>query len=238
MKKHISSCPVIGDRRFKRWTKTLTGVDTTKDTGYCFLGDFLDTDRLVELEPGTIVLCYGEHGSVKNHNPEVSLKRLMPNGTWQELYSKTALDKAWALEVRDDIAYTLDAHTSLIETLPTYEQLEKLLRAVIDYRVAGANFRHMWSDIVELSPGKRREISFGVMQKRAELDEVIAAIIPSYCRFCAEGHEARLTPEGDYEHFEGVKCKASEDFRNRCMESVDVVIDDMFDAPLPETTSD
>lgn len=237
MKKHITSCPVIGDKRFKRWTKTLTGVDMTKDTGYCFLGDFLDTDRLVELEPGTIVLCYGEHGSVKNHFLEVSLKRLMPNDTWQELYSKTALDKTWALEVRDDIAYTLNAHNDLAKAQPTYEQLEKLLSVVIDYRVAGANFVHMKKARME-SPALANRMTFGVIARRAELDDLLVSIMPGYCRFCADGHEALLTSEGAYEHYEGVECTASEAFRERCMESVNKVIDDMFDCPLPEKSTD
>jgi len=105
--KKIVSIPNIGDRRFKKWAKLLSNVDQSKTNGYAFEGEFLRFDRKYELEIGTIVLCYGESGSAKYHYPEVRLCILTEDG-WKELFYRDNLDKAWALDVRDEIARLMD----------------------------------------------------------------------------------------------------------------------------------
>ena len=94
----------IGDRRFKRWVKTVEAVDTTVPNGYAFQGTFVRFDRKVELPIGTLLLYFGMEGTRTRQWPCVALKEVTPEGRLETLYERDRLDLSWALDVRDDIA--------------------------------------------------------------------------------------------------------------------------------------
>jgi len=102
----------IGDRRFKRWVKTVEAVDTTVPNGYAFQGTFIGFDRQAELEVGTLLLYFGMKGSRRFQRPCVALKEVTPEGRLETLYERDRLDLSWALDVRDDIAAIVAARRS------------------------------------------------------------------------------------------------------------------------------
>jgi len=102
----------IGDRRFKRWVKTVEAVDTTVPNGYAFQGTFVRFDRRVELPIGTLLLFFGMEGSRRFQRPCVALKEVTPEGRLETLYERDRLDLSWALDVRDDIAAIVAARRS------------------------------------------------------------------------------------------------------------------------------
>lgn len=97
----IIDTPVVGDSRFKRWTKTVTAVDVSKRNGYAFEGQFIRDKQ--ELEVGTFILAWGQIGSRANHRPLVRLGRVTSEGL-EIVYEKGELSEHWTLDVRDDIA--------------------------------------------------------------------------------------------------------------------------------------
>jgi hypothetical protein len=101
----------IGDRRFKRWVKTVEAVDTTVPNGYAFQGTFVRFDRKVELPIGTLLLYFGMEGTRTRQWPCVALKEVTPDGL-ETLYERYDLDRSWALDVRDDIAAIVAARRS------------------------------------------------------------------------------------------------------------------------------
>ena len=101
----------IGDRRFKRWVKTVEAVDTTVPNGYAFQGTFVRFDRKVELPIGTLLLYFGMEGTRTRQWPCVALKEVTPDGL-ETLYERSDLDRSWALDVRDDIAAIVAARRS------------------------------------------------------------------------------------------------------------------------------
>jgi len=110
--KRIVFISPIGDRRFKRWVKTLEGVDATISNGYAFQGSFIRFDRMVELPVGTLLLYFGMEGSRARQRPCVALRAVTPDGGLETLYKRDGLDLAWALDVRDDIARIVAARRS------------------------------------------------------------------------------------------------------------------------------
>ena len=102
----------IGDRRFKRWVKTVEAVDTTVPNGYAFQGTFVRFDRKVELPIGTLLLYFGMEGTRTRQWPCVALKEVTPEGRLETLYERDRLDLSWALDVRDDIAAIVAARRS------------------------------------------------------------------------------------------------------------------------------
>jgi len=130
--KKIIDVPGIGDRRFKKWTKTLKSVDTSKSNGYAFEGDFLRAGSKAELPVGTHILAYGESGSMKYHSPEVVVYRVSPdaeNGL-EKAYEKENLDRSWALDVREEIAEIVNADEkeNPLATYSTEELMAELKR--------------------------------------------------------------------------------------------------------------
>jgi len=106
--KTIVQTPVVGDSRFKRWTKTVSHVDTSKQNGYAFEGEFIQSK--VELEIGSYVLAWGSEGSRANNNPLVRLYKITADGL-EKVYSKDDLSEHWALDCRDEIAAIVNATT-------------------------------------------------------------------------------------------------------------------------------
>ena len=105
----IIEIPASVDNRFKSWRKHIKKIDKSHQDGYAFCGEFLVCDRKctrkAELPVGELVLIYDEVGSVKRHEPEVSVHRVAANGLSEPLV--TATGASWALDIRDDVASLL-----------------------------------------------------------------------------------------------------------------------------------
>lgn len=97
------------DARKKSWRKHLTAVDASQVNGYAFIGEWLRAGERAELPEGAFVLGYDEPGSVKNWYPCVTLWRVRPDGTLEEVYryEGEVQERSWALGCRDEIARIL-----------------------------------------------------------------------------------------------------------------------------------
>lgn len=84
------------------WVKKIDAVDRSKSNGYCFIGDFIPKDRLVEIEPGIYIICTVQ-GSRKHHRNEYYFVRVTKNGDFEKILGKIE-GKDWALQARDKIA--------------------------------------------------------------------------------------------------------------------------------------
>ena len=100
--KVIVAIPALGDSRFKRWGKTLTGVDRTKTNGYAYLGSFLAIGRKAELPVGSYVLLYHEYGSRRYTTPVAEVFQVAQEGTLAPVLKVEGKD--WALDLRDKAA--------------------------------------------------------------------------------------------------------------------------------------
>lgn len=97
--------------RCKHWIKKLTGVDTTKDTGYAFTGQFTQFHATEEVPPGTWYLSFVEDraGSGRLRGRDVTLYEARKDDAGQPVVAEVeswSLDSSagWTLKVRDEIA--------------------------------------------------------------------------------------------------------------------------------------
>jgi len=58
--------PLVGDERRKNWAKVVANVDDSLATGWAFDGEFIATGGIQDVEPGSVVLVYGEKGGRTN----------------------------------------------------------------------------------------------------------------------------------------------------------------------------
>ena len=64
----------------KSWYKALDEIDTSKSYGYAFKGDFLPSEREIDVPVGTIIIEGRQFGSVKNPWQEYIAKRVTAEG--------------------------------------------------------------------------------------------------------------------------------------------------------------
>jgi len=107
-RKVIVFVEAIGDARFPRWVKRLTGVDRNISNGFAFEGSFIAAGRKHEFPEGTFLLYFGKSGSRAYNSPMVALRRVGAEGNLETLFERKNLDDSWALDVRDEIADILD----------------------------------------------------------------------------------------------------------------------------------
>lgn len=92
--------------RHKCWAKVITTVDTSKQNGYAFTGDFVKSDKLIELQDGAYVLTYEERGSRNNRKAFVDLYKVKDE-VLEPLLNGEGAD--WALQIRDKAAHIINA---------------------------------------------------------------------------------------------------------------------------------
>ncbi len=101
-------------RRTKHWIKQLTGVDTTKQDGFAFEGQFRDFEETVEVPVGAMFLSYIEdtRGSGRVDGRFVTLWVAREENL--EVVQTWTLDagRGWALKIRDQVAHHLAAAAS------------------------------------------------------------------------------------------------------------------------------
>ncbi len=109
--------PLVGDERRKNWAKTVTNVDDSLATGWAFDGEFIATGGIQDVEPGSVVLVYGEKGS--RANPAIEARVYTVNADATLTLRAGARGRAWARTLRDTIEDLLaEAAEKPIEQLP------------------------------------------------------------------------------------------------------------------------
>lgn len=93
--------PLVGDERRKNWAKTVTNVDDSLATGWAFDGEFIATGGIQDVEPGSVVLVYGEKGS--RANPAIEARVYTVNSDATLSLRASARGRAWARTLRDTI---------------------------------------------------------------------------------------------------------------------------------------
>jgi len=91
--------PLVGDERRKNWAKVVTNVDDSLATGWAFDGDFIATGGIQDVEPGSVVLVYGEKGS--RTNPAIEARIYTVNSDATLSMRASARGRAWARTLRD-----------------------------------------------------------------------------------------------------------------------------------------
>jgi len=91
--------PLVGDERRKNWAKVVTNVDDSLATGWAFDGDFIATGGIQDVEPGSVVLVYGEKGS--RANPAIEARIYTVNSDATLSLRASARGRAWARTLRD-----------------------------------------------------------------------------------------------------------------------------------------
>ncbi len=93
--------PLVGDERRKNWAKVVTNVDDSLATGWAFDGDFIATGGIQDVEPGSVVLVYGEKGS--RANPAIEARIYTVNSDATLSLRASARGRAWARTLRDSM---------------------------------------------------------------------------------------------------------------------------------------
>ncbi len=93
--------PLVGDERRKNWAKIVTNVDESMATGWAYEGDFIATGGIQDVPLGSIILCYGERGSMTNPQVEARVLKVNSDGTLSLITA--AKGRAWARTLRDQI---------------------------------------------------------------------------------------------------------------------------------------
>jgi len=91
--------PQLGDARGKHWAKVVTAVDTSKASGWAFVGDFVADGGIQDLPTGSILLLYGERGSRANPQGEARLYTINSDATLT--LQAEVQGRAWARTLRD-----------------------------------------------------------------------------------------------------------------------------------------
>ena len=132
--------PLVGDERRKNWAKTVTNVDDSLATGWAYDGDFIATGGIQDVEPGSVVLVYGEKGS--RSNPAIEARVFTVNSDATLSLRGSARGRAWARTLRDTIedllAEVSDTPLELLDWSPD------LIRYTDEAIVEEANRRNLF----------------------------------------------------------------------------------------------
>ncbi|MGQ0848966.1 MAG: hypothetical protein ACT4OP_07595 [Actinomycetota bacterium] len=101
--------PQLGDARRRHWAKLVTAVDSSKSTGWAYLGEFVADGGLQDLPVGGLLLVYGERGGQANPQPEAALYSIGADASL--LLGATASGRAWARTLRDRALELLELST-------------------------------------------------------------------------------------------------------------------------------
>jgi hypothetical protein len=97
--------PQLGDERRRHWAKLVTAVDTSKSSGWAYVGDFVADGGIQDLPIGGILLVYGERGGSSNSRPEANLYTIGSDASLT--LEASASGRAWARTLRDRMAELL-----------------------------------------------------------------------------------------------------------------------------------
>jgi len=95
MEPKIIECRLVSATR---WIKQITSVAERAKSGYDWQGDFLHSNQLIDLPIGALVADCDLVGSRKHPEDRVSLRVLMPDGSWHFVAQRDG--KEWASSMR------------------------------------------------------------------------------------------------------------------------------------------
>ncbi len=99
--------PLVGDERRKNWAKVVREVDSSKTSGWAYVGDFIAVGGIQDVPAGAVLLVYGERGSRANPLIEARVYRVNGDATLTE--HGRARGRAWARTLRDRVEELLGA---------------------------------------------------------------------------------------------------------------------------------
>ncbi len=124
-------------RRTKFWIKQLTGVDTSKQDGYAFLGTFHEFEETVEVPENTLFMSYIEdtRASGRVDGRHVTLWIVKDGRLEVEWTTYIDTPRGWALKIRDKVAehYNQIHPLAALVAPADYEEM----RAFVDRVTAG-----------------------------------------------------------------------------------------------------
>ncbi len=103
--------PLVGDERHKNWAKIVHEVDSSKSSGWAFVGDFIATGGIQDVPAGAVLVIYGERGS--RGNPQIEARVYQANSDATLSHHQTAKGRAWARTLRDTVERLLDVEPDL-----------------------------------------------------------------------------------------------------------------------------
>jgi len=98
--------PLVGDERHKNWAKIIYSVDTSKDSGWAFEGEFIAVGGIQDVPAGAVLIVYGERGS--RTNPQIAAQVFTVNADATLTSQASAKGRAWARTLRDRVIELLD----------------------------------------------------------------------------------------------------------------------------------
>ena len=101
--------PLVGDERHKNWAKIVYSVDTSKDSGWAFEGEFIAVGGIQDVPAGAVMIVYGERGS--RANPQIAAQVFTVNADATLTSHATAKGRAWARTLRDPVIELLETPT-------------------------------------------------------------------------------------------------------------------------------
>lgn len=104
------------------WTKSVVGIDRSKNNGYSLQGEFMGKDGDT-YEVSKLYLDCGIAGSRKNQEKYYNLFTVGPDGSITVIVSAKDT-RGWALELWDDIEGFLNANTEPFNPLAQYSDAE------------------------------------------------------------------------------------------------------------------
>ena len=93
--------PLVGDERHKNWAKIIYSVDTSKDSGWAFEGEFIAVGGIQDVPAGSVMIVYGERGS--RANPQIAAQLFTVNADATLTSHASAKGRAWARTLRDQV---------------------------------------------------------------------------------------------------------------------------------------
>lgn len=113
--------PLVGDARLKNWAKIVTNVDSARDGGWAYDGEFIATGGIQDVTAPSVLLVYGERGSRGDPRPEARLYFVNTDSTLS--LHATASGRAWARTLRDRVIELLERDAPLPLRRPWDETL-------------------------------------------------------------------------------------------------------------------
>jgi hypothetical protein len=99
--------PLVGDERHKNWAKIVYSVDTSKDSGWAFEGEFIAVGGIQDVPAGSVMIVYGERGS--RTNPQIAAQVFTVNADSTLTSQASARGRAWARTLRDRVIELLES---------------------------------------------------------------------------------------------------------------------------------
>ena len=121
------------------WTKTVVGLDKSKQNGYSLIGEFLPKQTTLNLEAGRLYLDCDIRGSRKNNTNNYTLFTLLESGEVEILaeeegasgYTRGKTGRDWALRLWEPIE-NFFARKNVVDVVALQAEREKLMPRIAE----------------------------------------------------------------------------------------------------------